>query len=88
MYPSRFHCGYQHNIFVISNKKYFAFASDTVANKLLIENKLSENFTKDEIERMQRKYNNISYCMDESILAPELIKRDEKVLFDLHPIKK
>ena len=80
----RFRCGYFHTLFLIANRRYYAFSRDTLANKELIGRVFAGRFAPADVARMQEHYPHDYICDDYTFLPPDLIRRGPQVLFDLH----
>lgn len=80
----RFRCGYEHLLFLIADRRYYALSRDTLANRALMAKVFQGRFAPAEVTRMQQHYPYGDICDHNTFLAPDLVRRGPKVLFDLH----
>ncbi len=82
----RFRCGYFHTLFIVADRRYYAFSRDTQANKELIGRVLQGRFPPADVARMQEQYAADYICADYTFLPPALIRRGPQLLFDRHQL--
>ena len=79
-----YRCGYQHYLFILSNNTYYDLTSDSIQNMKMVQEKLSNSFTKKEIECMiEWGIQDEMFCNDYTYDWPYLIKNDTTVLWDI-----
>ncbi len=84
----RFRCGYFHQVFIISNDRYYELSNDTIKNKKMIIKLLGADFSNNEVLSMTEYFKKRIICEHFTFLPSFYIKKDDKVLFDSEKAKK
>lgn len=84
--PTRFTCGFQHFLFIIANDKYIELTGNEAENAKLIQKHLSPHFNRADISHMINEFKRRVICDQHTFLPPCLVKRGERVEFDIESI--
>jgi len=78
----RFTCGFFHSLFIISDKEYIELTDDSLVNATLVQNKLGQSFTAQEIQQMKPYYQDDQLCDPLSFLPPLYVKKGDSIVYD------